>query len=290
MSLLQPSVIASIDDLELAARQVVEGLRVGINRSPFHGFGAEFQQYRPYRPGDDLKYLDWKLFGRTDRLYTRQFRETTNFAMMIVLDTSASMLYPSGASKLRYAVLVAASLAYLAIEQGNAAGLLTQQDGEFVYLPARSGRMHLRALLAKLDALKGAGKWDGAKTIGRASELLARRGLLFVLSDFYDDEAIVMRELRQVMQRGHDVSMIQVLSAEERRWSFSGQLQLEDVETGEQQAVNAAAAAQEYDAAMEAFLARCRNAAAESRLDYQLFTTDASPDRALREYLLGRSL
>lgn len=116
---LSPTLIAAIDDLELAARLVVEGLRVGAHRSPFHGAGAEFHQHRPYRIGDDLKHLDWKLYARSNRLYTRQFRETTNVAVMLVLDTSASMGFPedTARSKLRYAVLIAAALAWLAVDQ-----------------------------------------------------------------------------------------------------------------------------------------------------------------------------
>src|SRR5215470_8585282 len=121
MSSLSPAVIAAIDDLELAARIVVEGLRSGGHRSPFHGFSTEFRQHRPYRIGDDLKYLDWKVYARSDRLYTRQFRETTNLSVMLVLDTSASMGYPAdgGVSKFRYSQIITSALAYLAVEQGH---------------------------------------------------------------------------------------------------------------------------------------------------------------------------
>src|SRR3954464_12485371 len=123
---LSASVVAGIDDLELAARLVVEGLRAGGHRSPFHGFSADFQQHRPYRSGDDLKYLDWKILARTDRLYSRQFRETTSMSVMLVLDASASMAFPEkGASKFRYACVVAASLAYLISSQGDAVGLMS---------------------------------------------------------------------------------------------------------------------------------------------------------------------
>src|SRR3954467_10352993 len=123
---LSASVVASIDDLELAARLVVEGLRAGGHRSPFHGFSADFQQHRPYRIGDDLKYLDWKILARTDRLYSKQFRETTSMSVMLVLDASASMAFPEeGTSKFRYACVVAAALAYLIASQGDAVGFMT---------------------------------------------------------------------------------------------------------------------------------------------------------------------
>src|SRR3954468_21764575 len=128
MSALSPTVVAAIDDLELAARLVVEGLRTGGHRSPFHGYTTEFRQHRPYRAGDDLKYLDWKLYARSDRLYTRQFRETTNLSVMLALDTSGSMEYPpTGVSKFRYGQILTAALAYLASEDGHAVGVMTMQ-------------------------------------------------------------------------------------------------------------------------------------------------------------------
>src|SRR5205085_3826111 len=128
-SALSAEVVAAIDDLELAARIVVEGLRTGGHRSPFYGYSTEFRQHRPYRAGDDLKHLDWKLFARSDRLYTRQFRETTNLSVMIVLDTSASMSFPEqSVSKFRYGAVIAAALAYLVSEQGHAVGLMTMSD------------------------------------------------------------------------------------------------------------------------------------------------------------------
>src|SRR5215467_14841978 len=124
-----PEVLSQIADLELVARIVVEGLVSGLHRSPFHGYSAEFSQYRHYRPGDDLKYVDWKLVARTDRVYTKQFRETTNLAAIVVVDTSASMSFPEGVnSKFRYARVAAAVLAYLISNQGDTIGLLSHQE------------------------------------------------------------------------------------------------------------------------------------------------------------------
>lgn len=294
---LAPEVVAAIDDLELAARLVVEGMRAGGQRSPFHGFGAEFEQHRPYRAGDDIKYLDWKVYGRSGRLYTRQFRETTNVAVMLVLDASASMAYPppgassggsTGISKFRYAVVLAAALAYLAVDQGNAVGLMTTVGGQLSYLPARSGRVHLRALLARLGDLVPSGAWQPDLVVARAAELLARRGLVVVLSDFYDVEEATQRELRHVVRRGHDVTMLQLLAPGERALPFSGQREVEDLETGERRVVDAAAIGAEYREAVEAFVERTRRFALESGIDHALFTTDAPPDRALRDWLVRR--
>lgn len=290
MTALSPSVVAAIDDLELAARLVVEGLRVGGHRSPFHGYGAEFQQHRPYRAGDDLKYLDWKVYARSNRLYTRQFRETTNVSVMIVLDTSASMAYPpTGLTKFRYASIAAASLAYLASEQGNAVGLMSMTGDEMAYLPARSGRVHLRSLIARIDTLRSAGAWRPDVVIARAAELLQRRGLLMVLSDFYDDESGTQRELRHVVQRGHDVAMLQIIADEERALRFTGQVELQDLESGVRQLIEPTTAAAAYRDAVTQFLERCRSFAQHEGIDYGLLTTSEPPERALRDYLVRRS-
>jgi uncharacterized protein (DUF58 family) len=290
MSALSPAVVAAIDDLELAARLVVEGLRTGGHRSPFHGYSTEFRQHRPYRVGDDLKYLDWKLFARSDRLYTRQFRETTNLSVMIALDTSASMDYPSDdVSKFRYGQVIAAALAYLVSEQGHAVGLMTMEGGKLTYVPARGGRQHLRALVARIDRLAPAGCWDPAHVIARASQLLHRRGVVMVISDFYDAEGETRREMRRVAQRGHDVAMLQLTSPGELNLPYDSNVELEDMESGDRQLVDGARMGARYRAAITDFLDRCRVHAMRDGLDYALMSTEAPPEVALRDYLLRRS-
>jgi uncharacterized protein (DUF58 family) len=289
MSSLSPAVVAAIDDLELAARIVVEGLRTGGHRSPFHGYSTEFRQHRPYRVGDDLKYLDWKLFARSDRLYTRQFRETTNLSVMLALDSSASMAFPSDVSKFRYGQIVAAALAYLVSEQGHAVGLMTMESGKLAYMGARGGRPHLRSLLARIDRLEPAGAWDSVRVIDRAAQLLERRGVIIVISDFYDAEEETRREMRHVAQRGHDVAMLQLVSPDERTLPFTDHVELEDAESGERRLVDASTVAGSYRAEVDAFLERCRVNAQRDGVDYALMTTDTPPEMALRQYLLKRS-
>jgi uncharacterized protein (DUF58 family) len=289
MSPLSSEVVAAIDDLELAARIVVEGLRTGGHRSPFNGYTTEFRQHRPYRAGDDLKYLDWKLFARSDRLYTRQFRETTNLSVMLVLDTSASMALPErGLSKARYATIVAAALAYLVSEQGHAVGMMSMTHDSLTYVPARGGRPHLRSLLARLDRATFTGAWDPARTIARGAQLLQRRGVVIVISDFYDAEDETRRELRRVVQRGHDVAMLQLMSPDELSMPFGGQIELEDAESAQRQLIDASAIATTYNAAVADFLDRCRLNARRDGIDYALLTTDLPPEHALRDYLLRR--
>jgi uncharacterized protein (DUF58 family) len=289
MSTLSPAVVAAVRDLELAARLVVEGLRAGGHRSPFHGYSAEFQQHRPYRAGDDLKYLDWKILARTDRLYSRQFRETTSMSVMLVLDASESMAFPpEGLSKFRYASIIAASLAWLISGQGDAVGLMSMAGDALAYLPARGGRPHLRSLIARLDRFETGGSWQPDRVIARAAELLDRRGVLLVLSDFYDAEDETRRALRRAARRGHDVAMMQIVSPAELEFPYRGDLEFEDLESGERRLVDAGAIAATYKADVERFLERCRTGATRDGIDYALVSTGTPPEHAMRHYLLRR--
>jgi uncharacterized protein (DUF58 family) len=289
MSALSPAAVAAIDDLELAARVIVEGLRAGGHRSPFHGYSAEFQQHRPYRAGDDLKYLDWKLLARTDRLYSRQFRETTSMSVMIVLDASASMAFPEdGVSKFRYGAITAAALAYLVATSGDAVGFMTMANGALTYVPAKAGRPHLRSLIARIDRIEAGGEWMPERVIARAAELLKRRGVMIVISDFYDAVDETRRELRRVAKRGHDVAMLQIISPAETGFPYRGSVEFEDLESGERRLVDAGAVERGYRTAVGEFLADCRRAAHRDGVDYALLSTGAPPERALRDYLLRR--
>jgi len=269
---LDPAVLARVGDLELVARRLVEGLVSGLHRSPFHGYSAEFSQYRHYRPGDDLKYVDWKLLARTDRLYTKQFRETTNTLATIV---------------------IAAALAHLISRQGDAVGLVTMRGGETVYLPSRGGRQHLRALVAALSNLGNPGHrgaWRGAAAIRTAGDRMSGRGLLLVLSDFYDDEDFTWSALKRVSRMGHEVVLFHVVSREELEFPYRRDFEFADLETGETRSVDAALARKAYRDGIAAFLERWRVGAAAEGFDYSLLITDTPPDRALRTFLLRRSL
>jgi uncharacterized protein (DUF58 family) len=288
-AVLSADVVTAIEDLELAARLVVEGLRAGSHRSPFHGYSSEFQQHRPYRVGDDLKYLDWKLLARTDRLYTRQFRETTSMSVMLVVDGSASMAFPeTGTTKWRYAAVLAASLAHLVVAQGDAVGLLAMTGSRMTYLPAKGGRPHLRSLIATVDRLEPSGTWSPARGISRGAELLKRRGVVIVLSDFQDSEDATHRELRRVASHGHDVAMLQIVSPDESAFPYRGDLEFEDLETGERRLIESGAIAADYRRAFAAFLNRSQQEAIRENVDYALMTTDAPPGRALRDFLMRR--
>jgi len=286
---LAPDVLAGIADLDLVARIVVDGLVSGLHRSPFHGYTAEFSQYRHYQPGDDLKYVDWKLVARTDRVYTKQFRETTNMVATLVVDSSASMAFPPApdVSKFRYAVLMAAALAYLISRQGDAVGLLAGGDAT-IFLPARTGRSHLTRLLASLASVTAGGAWSAAGAIRQAAERLSRRGLIVVVSDLYEDDDVVASELRRAVRQGHEVVVFQVVSRNEIDFPYRRNLEVVDLETGRTIAVDAAAARREYKDGIAAFLERWRTTAGREGFQYTLVVTDTPPQRTLRSFLLAR--
>jgi uncharacterized protein (DUF58 family) len=286
---LDPAVVAAIDDLQLVARRVVEGARSGAHRSPFHGFSADFSQHRAYRPGDDLKYLDWKLLARTDRLYTRQFRETTNLKALVSIDTSGSMAFPEATlSKFRYPVVLAAALAYLIVSQGDSVGLLTSSGDVLAYVPSKAGRPHLRTVLARLARLEPGGTWQAQRVVTRAADVLGRRGVLFVLSDFYDEEAGALRELARAARRGHDVSAMQILSREELTFPYKGPMTFADLESGVERVADARAIARRYRDEVSRFVERVRSETIATGVDYTLVTTDIAPEQSLRKYLIRR--
>jgi uncharacterized protein (DUF58 family) len=296
---VSPSELSSLRDLELVARATVEGLRQGLHRSPFHGYSAEFSQYRHYRPGDDLKYVDWKAFARTDRLYSRQFRETTNLGALFVIDVSRSMAFPPGEkavrgtipmSKFALARTAAAVLATLVIDQGDAAGLMAVWDadaGGTEYLPARSGRHHLHAVLAALARLRSEGAEGVVPALRRAGALLQRRGMVIVVSDFYDEDH-AFAEVRKLARMGHDVIAVQVIAREELSLPRGRTLEFEDLETGAKVVTNPDAVRSAYEVNVRAFLKRTQQALAREGLDYLRLVTGEPLEPALRRFLIAR--
>lgn len=200
------------------------------------------------------------------------------------------MAFPAeGISKFRYGQIVAAALSHLVSEQGHAVGLMTMERGKLAYVPSRGGRQHLRALLARIDRLEPEGAWDPAHVIARGAQLLQRRGVVIVVSDFYDNEDATRREVRRIARHGHDVAMLHVLSPAELKFPYSDHLELEDLESGERRLIDAVSDGAKYATAMRAFLDRSRTNARRDGVDYALISTDTPPEVALREYLLKRS-
>jgi len=288
------SELQSLRDLELVTRATVEGLRQGLHRSPFHGYSAEFSQYRHYRPGDDLKYVDWKAFARTDRVYTRQFRETTNMSALFVIDVSRSMDYPDGIrdpgsgirTKFVLARTIAAILGTLVLDQGDAAGVLATSDRAH-FVPPRSGHHHLRVLLAELSRLAPSGTSAIDSALRHAATLMKRRGLVIAVSDFYEDEAAIT-QLRRLRRMGHDVIAIQVLSREELSLDVGGAAEFIDLETGRKLLVQPSSARESYARDFGAWLASVERETRRDRIDYLRVITGEPLEPALRRFLISR--
>ena len=296
------SELQSLRDLELMTKATVEGLRQGLHRSPFHGYSAEFSQYRHYRPGDDLKYVDWKLFARTDRIYTRQFRETTNLSALFVLDVSRSMEYPdrtqaSGignqetgirnqGTKFALARMVAAVLGTLVLDQGDAAGLLAV-DERAHFVPARSGHHHLRVFLAELASITPAGSTSIAEALRRAATIVKRRGLVVIISDLYDDEA-AMGQIRRLSRMGHDVIVMHTLSRDELTLDVGGAAEFVDLESDRRLMVEPGAARESYVAAVTRWLTELEQQLRRDGVDYVRLIADEPIEPALRRFLVGR--
>jgi uncharacterized protein (DUF58 family) len=287
---LDPALLARIADLEFAARLIVEGARLGAHRSAYVGTGAEFQQMRPYLPGDDVKFLDWKHYARTDRLFTRVHRRTSEWPVMIALDTSGSMGFAGadGVTKLRMATLLAAALAYLLIDSDDAAGLVTHADAVGTMLPARTGRPHLLRVLGTLQRTTTQGLTDLAATVRHTALKLGRRGMIVLISDLYDEDGW-QRATREVRQMGHEVALLHVLAPGELTLEARGDLELVDLETGARVVAQASALKPGYDSAMAEFVARQRSTAEREGMTYVEAFTDTPPDAVLRALSQARA-
>jgi uncharacterized protein (DUF58 family) len=287
--MLDPVVLTALSDLELVARVTVDGTLSGLHNSPFHGYSAEFSQYRHYRSGDDLKYVDWKLFARTDRIYTKQYRETTNLQAQLMIDASASMAFSgrAGISKIDYARLLGAALAHLVVRQGDAIGLVIYDSQVRKYVPSRLGQTHLRGVLRALAAMDASGTTAAAVAFRRGADYMPRRGLLIVISDLYDENDEIDSQLRRAVRMGHEVAVFHLLTRDELEFPYARDVELEDLESGQRMLAGSISGA-EYRRRFADFLERWRTRCGSYHIDYTRVMTDQPLDAALRGYLLRR--
>lgn len=287
---IPPEILASISTLELLARTVVEGFISGLHRSPFTGFSTEFAEYRQYLPGDDLRHLDWKLLGRTDRYFIKKYRADTNSQCHILIDASSSMSYTTGAvSKLQYARFLAAALAYLANRQQDAVGLIAFDQEVRTHVPAYNRTGHLRTLFGHMQQLTPGNETRVAAVLHQVAERITKRGIVIVISDFYDDPDEILRALQHLRFRGNDVIVFQVLDRNETEFNFSEPVLLKDSETEEMIHVMPEVLAEGYRETFSNHLRRLREGAAQNRIDYELLTTDKPLDTSLFSFLARRS-
>jgi uncharacterized protein (DUF58 family) len=287
---LSPEVLAKINSLELLARTVVEGFISGLHRSPFTGFSTEFAEYRQYMPGDDLRYLDWKLLGRTDRYYIKKYRADTNVQCHILIDASASMRYATGAvTKLQYAQYISASLAYLISRQQDAVGLIAFDEAVRTHVPAQARTGHMRTIYGRLEQLEPGNETRVSAVLHEIAERITRRGIIIVISDFYDEAPALIEALQHLRFKGNDVIVFQVLDKNELDFAYTEPVLLEDAETEEQLHVLPDVLAEGYRQKINDHLASLREGCTRNKIDYELLTTDKALDYALFAFLSKRA-
>ncbi len=287
---LSPDVLARISSLELLSRTVVEGFISGLHRSPFTGFSTEFAEYRQYMPGDDLRYLDWKLLGRTDRYYIKKYRADTNSQCHILIDASASMRYTTtGITKLQYAQFLGSSLAYLANKQQDAVGLIAFDQEVRAHVPAHNRIGHMRTIFGRMEQLEAGNETRLSQMLHTSAEHVTRRGMIIVISDFYDEPEAIINALQHLRFKGNDVIVFHVLDKNEMDFEFTEPVLLEDSETEEEIHVMPDILAEGYRNTIREHIGRLRDGAAHNKIDYELLTTDKPLDYALFSFLAKRA-
>lgn len=284
---LDPAVLAGISSLDLLAKTVVDGFVAGLHRSPDFGFSQEFAEYRAYSPGDDLRHVDWNLFARTERCYLKRYRGETSSQLTVLLDASNSMQYTSGSpTKMDYARFLAASLFYLAIRnQRDAAGLIVFDDDVREYVRPSTRQGQLTRLLAGLERAEPHARTDFGKPLRHFQALLHRRGIVIVISDFYEDPETIVRIIEPLRFHGNDVVLFHILDSQEIRPELKGPAILVDLETDRKLEVVPEYAKTTYRAKMQSHIEQLRTRARATGMDYHLLITDQPLDTALREYL-----
>ncbi len=287
---LEPAVLAGISSLDLVAKTVVDGFVAGLHRSPDFGFSQEFAEYRAYTPGDDLRHVDWNLFARTERCYLKRYRGETNSQLTILLDASNSMEYTSGpVKKMDYARFIAASLIYLAIHnQRDAAGVIVfdEKVRDVVRPSTRPGQ--LARLFAALERAEPHARTDFARPLNHFQELLHRRGIAIVISDFYEDPETIVRTVEPLRFRGNEVVLFHILDPDEIRPVLKNSAIIIDLETEQKIEVVPEYARTGYRSKIDAHIEQLRTRTRAAGMDYQLLVTDQPLDAALRAYLALR--
>ena len=279
----------SIRNMELRARVVVEGFWNGLHRSPFHGFSVEFTEYRQYSPGDDTRFIDWRLVGRTDRYYIKKFEDETNLRCFFLVDQSKSMSYGSaGYTKAEYAATLAATLGYFLEMQSDAIGLLTFADTIRDYLPARHRPGHLRQFMLTLEKQTTGAATDLESPLRRVSELVNKRGLMVIISDFLTSLATLEKSLGQLRAWGHELALFQTLDRAELDLNFDKATLFHDVESGRELYIDPSIAKRNYLDRLSAHNENLQRICRNEGVAFHRTPTDRPMERALMEFLLDR--
>jgi uncharacterized protein (DUF58 family) len=287
--LLDPKVLMTIKNLPLLAKTVIDGFMNGFNKSTIKGPGLEFSQYRSYQPGDDLRWLDWRMFARSDRYYIRESEVETSISIKFVVDASASMDHQDGVlKKIDYARFLVASLAYLAGQQGDAIGLYILQDGQLSALASRPDSQHLNRVYYQLERIKPAGRFTQPAHYKELFTGAAKKELLVFVTDMYQSEEEIIILLDSLAALKHEVIVFHLMGQNELDFDFKGYSSLEDLETGETIEINTQTK-KEYQQKLENHIAAVRAHLLSKRIVYKLISTAKPLDEALREFLVQRN-
>ncbi|MDB5152535.1 MAG: hypothetical protein JWR54_1286 [Mucilaginibacter sp.] len=288
---LDPKVLMTIKDLQLLAKTVVDGFMNGFNKSTVKGPGLEFSQYRSYQPGDDLRWLDWKMYARSDRYYIRESETETSISVRFLIDASASMNHnDNGVKKIDYARFLTASLAYLANLQGDSVGLYTLSGGGLYAMASKPDPQHLQRLFYQLDKIEPAGKFTKSVHYKELFAGSGRKELLVFITDMYQADDEITRLLDSLAALKHEIIVFHLMGQNELDFDFGGYSALEDLETGQTIATGTELSKKQYQQTLEKHLAGIRMKLLGSRIFYRIISTGQPLDEALRDFLVHRSL
>jgi uncharacterized protein (DUF58 family) len=286
-----PSSLAKYGRLTMVARNVVEGFLTGVHKSPYKGFSVEFAEHRQYYPGDEIRHIDWRAYGKTDRYYIKEYEEETNLRAHLLVDASGSMAYRGGKgpSKFEYAQYIAASLAYLMLHQLDAVGLVTHDTRVRQHITPKANTKHLLRLIQLLEATRPGGETSMAPIWHDLAGQLQRRGLVVVLSDCFEQIGPLMHALRHFRHQRHEVLLFHILAPEEIEFPFRKMTQFRNLEVaGHKLLVDPQALRKEYLKNFQTFCQQLRDQAGQMQVDYHLMRTDEPVERALGIYLTKR--
>lgn len=290
---LNPRTLAELQGLEFRARMIVEGYVSGLHRSPYHGFSIEFAEHREYVPGDDLRHVDWKVFGKTDKFYLKQYEEETNLVSYLLLDTSESMHYQSAQaamSKLEYAKCAAAAIAYLVLQQQDSVGLATFDKELRALVRASSTTSHLKQLLHVMETAQAERKTATGPIFHDLAERLKKRGIVVIFSDLFDDVKQMLAGLKHFRHRRHEVVMFHVLDPAELDFPFEQSTLFKGLEEWPDVLTDPRSLRKAYLAEFNQFIHEVKQGCRTHRIDYVQLRTDQPLDLALSSYLASRMM
>lgn len=288
---LDPKATAELKGIDLKARMVVEGFITGLHKSPYHGFSVEFAEHRPYRAGDEVKNIDWKVYGRSNRYYVKQYEEETNLRSTILVDISASMGFSSEGNlpKIEYASYLAASLSYLMMKQRDSVGLALYDNEVRTYLPSKSKPSYLNLILKSLEAIETTGETHTSSALDKLADQIKRRGLIIIISDFFDDLDSISSALKHFRHKENEVILFQLLDPRELDFNFGRSAKFIDLESKEELVTNSHQLKESYQKTVQEFIEKVKSICYSQNVDYNLIVTSDPFDKSLREFLSKRA-